>query len=463
MIEDWMMHDVRQPETAPPRESRKPSAAERRDRLQARQLERVESYVDDLRVFLGDGVERLVSRSLKFNEADYLVAQRALAALLPGWKLEREAAYNCYRPGSPMMVVRKAVKVGPKSHDYAISEGRQFWAGPDGERLIAEYEFTEGRKEAWCEMTCFVQRERHEWLEGLLDRLEPWMDAHHHMRGQPLNALGDFIECKELTRWEDVFIPSKTREMIERNCIGLLKQAALFRANHVPLRRGIILHGPPGTGKTLIGQALAQHCGVTFILAMSGMLEDGEDVRRVFQWGRRFAPSILFFEDFDMVARNRYSGNRTELVGEFLACLDGIDSAEGVITIATTNDLEAIEPALRDRPNRFDCILSIPPMARPERLALLSRVRERHCGAFDVEKIADQTEGYTGAQLQEVCRLAVFEAIHERIESGDGSESQLLPLMDEHFNRGFARQPKKPKRVVGFQSRRKAENDKDDD
>lgn len=462
MIEDWMTCDVHLTEPLRTRESIDVGISERRDRLQARQLERVESYVDDLRDFLGDGAERLVSRSVKFTEADYIVAQRALIALLPGWTLRRETAYNSYQPHRPMMIERKAVKVGPRAYDYAIAEGRQFWIGPQGERLVAEFDYSEDKKEAYSEMTFFVAREHHDLLDDVLSRLHPWVDANHHMRGQRFNAIGEFIECKELTRWDDVFIAAKTRDMIERNCIGLLKQSVLFRANHVPLRRGIILHGPPGTGKTLIGQALAQHCGVTFILATPGMLEGGEDVRRVFNWGRRFAPSILFFEDFDMVARNRYSGSRTELVGEFLTCLDGIDSAEGVITIATTNDLSAIEPAIRDRPNRFDCILEIPPMARPERLALLARLEERHGTGFDVAKLADRTDGYTGAQMQEICRLAVFEAIHEQIENGNGSETQLLPLTDEHFNRGFARQPKKPKRTVGFQSRRKADDEDDD-
>jgi transitional endoplasmic reticulum ATPase len=265
-------------------------------------------------------------------------------------------------------------------------------------------------------------------------------------------------------------ISDAIREALQRNCVDLLAHAPLYRANGVPLRRGIVLHGPPGTGKTMIGRALAQRCGVTFILATPGMLNEPADVRRVFMWGRRFAPSILFFEDFDLVAGNRHNTGRREIVGEFLSCLDGVDSRDGIIAIATTNDLKAIEPALKERPNRFDCVLEIPVPAKPERLRLLQQWKDmawaRHeadvpasgdvaiadapvAHSFDLERLADRTNGFTGAQLQELCRLAVFEAVEERIRVGHTSPERL-PLSDAQFDAALKRIGHKRRRSVGF-------------
>lgn len=215
----------------------------------------------------------------------------------------------------------------------------------------------------------------------------------------------------------------------------------------------------------MIGRALAQRCGVTFILCTPGMLEKPEDVTRLFGWGRRFAPSILFFEDFDLVAGSRHGGGSDrEILGEFLTGLDGLDSAEGVITIATTNDLKAIEPALKDRPNRFDCVVEIPPMGEGERALFLSGWQERHRRRewaaavvppgepgepLDIPRLARQTAGFTGAQMQELCRLAVFEAVEESIGRGR-VEAARLPLTDAHFVDAMKRLGVKRRRTVGF-------------
>jgi len=76
-------------------------------------------------------------------------------------------------------------------------------------------------------------------------------------------------------------------------------------------------------------------------------------VRRVFLLARRLAPTILFFEDLDLNGANRHGDGSRQILGELLTCLDGIESPDGVVVVATTNDLSAIEPALKGRPSRF--------------------------------------------------------------------------------------------------------------
>lgn len=263
---------------------------------------------------------------------------------------------------------------------------------------------------------------------------------------------------KDPLSWDDVILAPNVRQELQRNCVDLLAHAPLFRANGVPLRRGIVLHGPPGTGKTTVGRVLAQHCGVTFILSTPGMLETPEHVRRVFNWGRRFAPAILFFEDFDMVAASRHGAVHSGIVGEFLSCLDGLDSSEGIIAVATTNDLKAIEPALKDRPNRFDCVLEVPALGTPQREEYLVKYKQRAVAVdggppvkhtFDCAALAQRTNGFTGAQMQELCRLAVFEAVNEHMAAGNG-EAVRLPLHDAHFDAALKLMGVHQKRSLGF-------------
>jgi SpoVK/Ycf46/Vps4 family AAA+-type ATPase len=324
-----------------------------------------------------------------------------------------------------------------------------------------DYWVSDDRKNEESEVTFTVTTADHAWLNGLLPSLRKWKDANHFLRGRAFSAEGKFLRPSPIA-WDDVILPSELRTALQRNCIDLLKHAALYRANGVPLRRGIVLHGPPGTGKTTIGRLLAQRCGVTFVLCTPGMLEEAADVRRVFKWGRRFAPAILFFEDFDLVAPGRHGGAARSILGEFLSCLDGLDSGEGVIAIATTNDLKAIEPALKDRPNRFDCVLEVPALSLENRVLYLERFRQWSmdtsepatvAGAtehsFNSQVIAKATGAFTGAQMQELCRLAIFEAVEEHLASG-AQEARRLPLATGHFEAALRRMGLRRKRAVGF-------------
>lgn len=438
-----------------------PETPARLTELRTRYFQRREAAVVDLQEFFGTTSSRLATLTLEINVMDLLMVQRGLDFLLADWSMEFETRYYA---DEAVLIKRMAVEVAPQKFDFVIRCGRQFHRGPDGRRLAVDYWASDDRKVEDSQVTFTVTRDDYEWFNDLLPVLRKWMDANHFLRSRPITADGKFIRSTETATWEDVIMPVELRESLQRNCIDLLAHAGLYQANGVPLRRGILLHGPPGTGKTLIGRALSQHCGVTFILATPGMLEEPSDVRRVFDWGRRFAPAILFFEDFDLVAASRHGGGRRGIMGEFITCLDGLDSHEGIITIATTNDLKAIEPAMKERPNRFDCVLKVPELGEPQRAAFLNRWRERHSGnmdassaspadvvehTFDSQMVAERTHGFTGAQLQELCRLAVFEAVEEQIARG-ATAARRLPLANPHFRRALKKMGKPQRRPVGF-------------
>lgn len=423
---------------------------------QIRGYERIEAKVQEQRAFFSDAANRLVVRTIRLNVMDLLMVNRALTALLKGWKVVQEAAYDEYRPTS---VSQQAVQVAPNQYDYVLKDGRHFWQGPEGERMTVDYECDEDRMCPYSEAGFAVPRERYDWLLALLEKMREWMDANHFLRCQSFGADGEFLKLENVPSWDKVLIPDAVRNRLEGECIQLFKHAELFRANGLPLRRGIILHGPPGTGKTLIGRLLAKLCGVTFILITPGMISNPEILRQVFIWGRRFGPSILFFEDFDLVAGNRHENGSSELLGEFLSCLDGVGVSDGIVAIATTNNLNAIEPALRNRPNRFDCILEIPPLSLEHRQQYLLNWLEGHPDSqVSVESVAKKAKNYTGAQMQELCRQAVIMAVEDHLKrirenpsAIEGSIQKTLPLMDIHFARAFDRTSGKKSRPIGFQ------------
>lgn len=421
--------------------------------LSIRHYERQEAAVADEMEFFGDQAENTITRTIRISLSDLLMTQRALKALLPEWKIVRE---TCYDWRKSVNTRRLAVEVAPEQFDFVLEWGRQFLHGPGGERMIMDVFADSDRDCDDSEMTFTLPEHRHEWLKRLLPKLREWSDANHFYRNQAITAQGEFVKFESDATLEDVILHPDTRLALRRNCIDLLAYSELYKANKIPLRRGIVLHGPPGTGKTSIGRALAQQCNATFILCTPGMLVEPKDVRRVFKWARRFAPTILFFEDVDMVAGNRHDGGRGGVLGEFLSGLDGLDSSGGVITIATTNDLRSIESALKDRPNRFDCVLEIGALQKEQRLEYLQRWSQRNTAGtalsgheFNAERIAEKTNGFTGAQMQELCRVMVFVAVEERVQNND-SRAEMIPLTDAHFDAAFKRMGKKRRRPVGF-------------
>lgn len=421
--------------------------------LKIRHYERQEAAVSDEARFFGANAGDTITRSVKVNLADLLMTQRAIKALLPGWSIARE---TCYDPRASVKTRRLAVEVAPDEYEFVLEWGRQFWSGPDEERMIIDVYADHDHKAKDCELTFILPEERHEWLRKLLPELRKWGDANHFFKYQSITVDGEFVRLEKAGAVEQVILPPDLRSALQRNCIDMLAYADLYRANNIPLRRGIVLHGPPGTGKTSIGRMLARQCKATFILCTPGMLEEADDVRRAFKWARRFAPSILFFEDVDMVAGNRHQGGRNGVLGEFLSGLDGLDSTGGVITIATTNDLRSIESALKDRPNRFDCILEIGPLPKEQRVEYLQCWAQRSTAneaapvhQFDTERIAGLAQKFTGAQMQELCRLAVFEAVELRVRE-ENRAVEMIPLTDEHFDAAFKRMGKNSRRPVGF-------------
>ncbi len=205
-----------------------------------------------------------------------------------------------------------------------------------------------------------------------------------------------------------------------------LKHPELFRELGIDPPKGVLLYGPPGTGKTLLAKAVANETNATFIRVVASEFvqkfigEGARIVREVFRLARRKAPSIIFIDEIDAIASRRLdigtSGEREvqRTLMQLLAEMDGFDPLENVKIIAATNRIDILDPAIL-RPGRFDRIIEIPLPDRRGRYEILKIHTRRMKLAKDVDlwKIADMTNGASGADLKAICTEAGYNAIRE--------------------------------------------------
>ena len=213
----------------------------------------------------------------------------------------------------------------------------------------------------------------------------------------------------------------RIREMIELP----LKYPEVFNRLGIEAPKGVFLYGPPGTGKTLTARAVANETDAYFI-SMSGPEimgkfygESEARLRSVFEDAQKHAPAIIFIDEIDAIAPKREDmGSEKQVerrvVAQLLALLDGLESRGHVIVIGATNIPNTIDPALR-RPGRFDREISIPIPDKNGRLEIL----EIHTRGMplaenvDVNKLAEITHGFVGADLEALAREAAMSALRK--------------------------------------------------
>ncbi|MBC7108338.1 MAG: CDC48 family AAA ATPase [Methanomassiliicoccales archaeon] len=225
----------------------------------------------------------------------------------------------------------------------------------------------------------------------------------------------------------------KVREMIELP----LRHPELFERLGVEAPKGVLLHGPPGTGKTLLAKAVAGETNANFISIggpeiMSKFYGESEErLREIFKEAEENAPSIIFIDEIDSIApkRDEVTGEtERRVVAQLLALMDGLESRGKVVVIGATNRPNALDPALR-RPGRFDREIEIGIPNRNGRLEIL-QIHTRGMPLdddVDLEKLADLTHGYAGADLAALCKEAAMHALRRVLPEID-LEMESIPV-----------------------------------
>jgi len=254
-------------------------------------------------------------------------------------------------------------------------------------------------------------------------------DFKEAMKGIEPSALREvFVEVPDVS-WDQVGGLEDTKERLRETIQWPLEYPEVFEELDMQAAKGVLMYGPPGTGKTLLAKAVANESESNFISIKGPELlnkfvgESEKGVREVFSKARENAPTIVFFDEIDSIATERGknsgdSGVGERVVSQLLTELDGLESLEDVVVIATTNRPDLIDSALL-RPGRLDRHVHVPvPDEEARRKILEVHTRNKPLADdVDLDAIARKTEGYVGADIEAVTREASMNASRELIGS----------------------------------------------
>jgi len=237
------------------------------------------------------------------------------------------------------------------------------------------------------------------------------------------SAIKEFLIEIPKVSWEDIGGLEEVKRLLIENIVYGITKREVFKKIGVKPARGVLLYGPPGTGKTLLAKAVASQCGANFITVKGPEMrskwfgESEERIRFIFAKAREAAPCVIFFDEVDAAMPSRghdTSGITDTIVNQILSEMDGIESAEGVFVIGATNRAELLDPAVL-RPGRFDYHIEVPLPDPPARKAILNIYLKEKPLAKDIkfESLTDMTNGFSGADIGEACREAIWDAIRD--------------------------------------------------
>ncbi|MFX1377062.1 MAG: CDC48 family AAA ATPase [Promethearchaeota archaeon] len=244
------------------------------------------------------------------------------------------------------------------------------------------------------------------------------------------------VEIPDVT-WEDIGGLEEIKQELKEAVEWPLKHPKLFKKAGIRPLNGILLFGPPGCGKTLLAKAIAKESQSNFIAIKGPEIfskwvgESERAVREIFRKARQAAPSIIYFDEIDAISAGRgaYESTHTfaSIVNQILVEMDGIENRKGIITIASTNRPDIVDPAFL-RPGRFDRLIYVKEPNFEARLKILE-VHTKHMPLgtdVSLKSIAQNTVGYSGADLENVCREAGMQAIREKM-------TDLEKIQNKHF------------------------------
>ncbi|KAI5269079.1 AAA-domain-containing protein [Aureobasidium subglaciale] len=233
-----------------------------------------------------------------------------------------------------------------------------------------------------------------------------------------------FLETPKVL-WSDIGGSGDVKKTLNEVVEWPLRYEQHMQALSLTPQKGILFYGPPGCSKTLTAKAVATESGLNFIAVKGAELtsmyvgESERSVREVFRKARAAAPSIIFFDEIDSIGSERDSAGTKGLnvLTTLLNEMDGIESLKGVLVLAATNKPEILDPALL-RPGRFDSLIYIAPPSQSARKEIL-RIRTRSVPLADdvnIDDMAVRTEGFSGAEIVEICLNACRAAMRRRVE-----------------------------------------------
>jgi transitional endoplasmic reticulum ATPase len=239
-----------------------------------------------------------------------------------------------------------------------------------------------------------------------------------------------YLEIPDV-KWTDIGGLEEIKLELQEAIEWPLRYPDIYTAINHTLTKGILLHGPSGTGKTLLAKAVATESETNFISVKGPELiskwvgESERGIREIFRKARQAAPCIVFFDEIDSIAPTRggmdgggngFSGTQP-ILSQLLTEMDGVQQIQGVMVIAATNRVDIIDTALL-RPGRFDKIIYVPNPDKNTRFRILEvHTKGKPIGRdIDFMKMADLTNGFSGAEVSAVVNTAISLVLHEYLQ-----------------------------------------------
>lgn len=289
----------------------------------------------------------------------------------------------------------------------------------------------------------------------------------HHMKTTAINELIRYVKESEekvhedQKKWpmiDDVIMPEETKREITQ-VMRFIKNRKKYEAIGARIPKNTLLYGKPGTGKTLIAKAISNECGVNFIFRAGSDFAERyvgdtpKKIKKMFEDARKNAPTILFIDEIDAVAKRRTEDtNGEDLKGltQLLTELDGFDTTDDVFLIGATNTLDLLDPAIL-RSGRFDKKIKILTPNDENRKAMFELYigKVKHEDDMDYELYAVRTLGLTGADISTIVNNAAISAVdndRDKVSSDDIlNEIDKVLMFDDNEN-----SLEKKKNAIGF-------------
>jgi transitional endoplasmic reticulum ATPase len=276
-------------------------------------------------------------------------------------------------------------------------------------------------------------------LEKMVVNMDDFMNAYREVTPTAMREV--YVEVPTI-HWNDVGGLENVKGELVEAVEWPIKRPEVFKRMGIRPPKGILLHGPPGCGKTLVARAVATESEANFISIKGPEIfskwvgESEKAIREVFRKGRTAAPAIIFFDEIDAIVPRRGmgyadSGATGRVISQLLTELDGIETLENVVVIAATNRPDILDPAVL-RPGRFDRLIYVP---APDQKTL-EQIFKIYTASMPLDKTVNiqdltrMTLGYSGADVEAVCREAALNALRRNTEAKEVSADDFTAAME---------------------------------